>query len=93
MCWQPSSEATSLGLALSGSGASAAAVTMRVPRDFLRLASAVACHRNGRRWDDLYRALWRLTHGEPALLEVATDPDVHRLTAMERGVRLASHKM
>jgi probable DNA metabolism protein len=66
---------------------------MRVPRVFLRLAATVACHRDGRRWEDLYRALWRLTHGEPSLLDVATDPDVHRLFTMERAVRRAAHKM
>ena len=70
-----------------------AAQTMRVPRAFLRLATAVSCHRDVRRWDDLYRVLWRLTHGEPNLLEVITDPDVHRLFAMERAVRRAAHKM
>jgi probable DNA metabolism protein len=64
-----------------------------VPREFLRLASAVACHRAPSRWDDLYRVLWRLTHGEPSLLEVSTDADVHRLATMERAVRRASHKM
>ena len=66
---------------------------MRVPRDFLLLASAVSCHRDPGRWNDLYRVLWRLTHGEPNLLEVATDPDVHRLCTMQRAVRRAAHKM
>ncbi len=65
----------------------------RVPRDFLTLAAAVACHRDGSRWDTLYRVLWRLTHGEPALLDVLTDPDVHRLEAMRRAVKRAVHKM
>ena len=64
-----------------------------MPKAFLQLAAAVACHRDVRRWDDLYRVLWRLTHGEPALLDVATDPDVHRLATMERAVRRAAHKM
>ena len=66
---------------------------MRVSREFLRLAAAVSCHRDPRRWDDLYRVLWRLTHGEPSLLEVATDPDVHRVSTMHRAVRRAAHKM
>ena len=82
-------------------GASAAAVPAatqpgdagRVPKEFLALAAAGACHRDGERWALLYRVLWRLTHGERALLEVATDPDVHRLLRMEKAVRRSSHKM
>ena len=94
MCWQPAERDSSTALALPDVHEThAAAHTMRVPREFLRLASAVACHRDARRWDDLYRVLWRLTHGEPSLLEVATDPDVHRLCAMHRAVRRAAHKM
>ena len=73
--------------------ASVAPATTHVPREFLQLASAVACHRDASRWDDLYRVLWRLTHGEPRLLDVATDPDVHRLSVMERAVSRAAHKM
>lgn len=65
----------------------------RVPKAFVRVAAAVSCHRDPGRWDLMYRVLWRLTHGEPALMEVATDPDVHRLVAMERAVRRAVHKM
>ena len=84
--------ATDVELARDMSGTRAVAST-RVPASFLHLAAAVACHRDECRWDDLYRVLWRLTHGEPALLDVATDPDVHRLGTMERAVRRAAHKM
>jgi probable DNA metabolism protein len=80
-------------LALGDIAPPAAAETMRVPRAFLQLAAAVACHRDAQRWEDLYRVLWRLTHGEPSLLDVVTDPDVHRLVTMERAVRRAAHKM
>ena len=80
-------------LALENGSSLAAADTMRVPRAFLRLAASVSCHRDARRWEDLYRVLWRLTHGEPSLLDVATDPDVHRLFTMDRAVRRAAHKM
>ena len=64
-----------------------------VPRAFLELAGAVACHADTGRWDALYRILYRLTHGEPSLLEVATDPDVYRVNAMQRAVGRAVHKM
>lgn len=66
---------------------------LRVPRPFLVLANAVVCHRAPERWSVLYRLLWRLGHGERALLDVATDPDVHAAHLLERGVRRAAHKM
>ena len=64
-----------------------------VPSSFLKLAESVMCHSDAARWDALYRVLWRLTHGESSLLDVATDPDVHRLSIMDRAVRRAVHKM
>jgi probable DNA metabolism protein len=65
----------------------------RVPREFLRMAESVACHSDSGRWHALYRVLFRLTHGEPSLLEVATDPDVHRLFVMDKAIRREVHKM
>jgi probable DNA metabolism protein len=66
---------------------------LRVSKAFLRTAAAVACHRSTERWALLYRVLWRIVDHEPALMEVATDPDVHALGAMERAVRRSAHKM
>ncbi len=66
---------------------------LRVPRGFLALAEEVACHREASRWGMLYQALWRLTHGEPQLLEISTDPLVHALGAMAKSVRRDVHKM
>jgi DNA polymerase len=66
----------------------------RVPRRFLGLAAAVACHRDPERWTALYRVLWRLTlGGEPRLLAVSVDADVLRLTRMAKAVRRDVHKM
>ncbi len=65
----------------------------RVPRAFLDLAKRVAAHRAPGRWALLYRALWRLTHGEPHLLEIAVDPDVHQLQRMDKAIRHDVHKM
>ncbi|QEH35622.1 Uracil DNA glycosylase superfamily protein [Aquisphaera giovannonii] len=65
----------------------------RVPRAFVALAESVACHRDPRRWGHLYRALWRLTHGEPHLLDLATDDDVGWLLHAEKSVRRDVHKM
>lgn len=67
---------------------------LRVPAAFLRLAESVVHHRDvAGRSDALFRLLWRLTHGEPALLDVATDPDVHRVLLMDRAVGRAVHKL
>ena len=67
--------------------------TARVPRAFLAVAARAACFRDGGRWPLLYRVLWRLVYGEPRLLDVVVDPDVHRLLAMEKAVRRDVHKM
>ena len=67
-------------------------VTVRVPRDFPPLARLVAAHADASRWEILYRVLWRLTHGEPALLRLITDPDTHRLLRWEKAVRRELHK-
>lgn len=64
-----------------------------VPKRFLELAEKVACHRDARRFQWLYRLLWRLTHGESHLLDVVTDDDVYRLVQMEKAVRRDAHKM
>lgn len=65
----------------------------RVPKRFLELANAVACFRDVSRWALLYRVLWRLTHGEPHVLDVAVDADTRELTAMEKAVGRDVHKM
>ena len=77
----------------SASSAVDALAEQKVPKEFLRIAAAVACHRGDEKWAALYRVLWRLTSGEPRLLEVATDPDVHRLLVMRKAVKRAVHKM
>lgn len=65
----------------------------RVPRSFVKSASIVACHRDSKRWALLYRLLWRLTRGEPHLLKIVVDPDVHDFRGMEKAVRHEVHKM
>jgi DNA polymerase len=66
--------------------ASTSATSARVPRRFLDMASAVACHRDPQRWTLLYSVLYRLTHGIPHLLEIPCDGEVNQLVAMEREV-------
>jgi DNA polymerase len=65
----------------------------RVPRAFLEIARRVACHHDPQRWALLYRTLFRLTHGELHLLDVTVDPDIHRLTQMDKAIRRDVHKM
>jgi DNA polymerase len=71
----------------------AEATPPRVPKSFLALARWVGHHRHAGRWELLYRLLWRITGGERQLLEVASDPDVHRATQMQKAVRRDAHKM
>ncbi len=65
----------------------------RVPAAFPPLARRVSCHRDPQRWHLLYATLWRLTHGEPKLLEIASDPDTHELQRLDRAIRDDVHKM
>ena len=69
------------------------AAAPRVSKRFLALAETVALHRNPDRWALLYRVLYRLTHGEPYLLDLAGDPDVRDLTQRHHAVRRDAHKM
>lgn len=65
----------------------------RVPRAFLELAGTVLCHRDAHRHGLLYRMLWRIAHGEPSLLAIATDADVRRAGELAQAVRRDAHKM
>ena len=73
--------------------AAAPATRRRVTKAFLDLAQLLALHRDERRWALLYRLLWRLTHGEPKLLEVAVDADVARAFDWRKSVTHDIHKM
>ncbi|MBB2756150.1 UNVERIFIED_ORG: DNA polymerase [Xanthomonas campestris] len=65
----------------------------RVSAEFLQMAGAVLCHRDPQRYAVLYRLLWRVACGERALLERATDVDVHRVTQWQKAVQRDTHKM
>ena len=65
----------------------------RVPKAFPALAQLVALHRDERRWALLYRLVWRLTHSEPKLLEIAVDPDVALAMDFRKAVSHDVHKM
>lgn len=78
------------------SGATPAAdgpAAVQVSKTFLTLAQTVACHHDPAKWEQLYRVLWRMAHGERTLLDRAGDGDVARLLDMEREVRRDSQRM
>lgn len=66
---------------------------IRVPKPFLELARLVSCHHDPRRWQLLYRVLWRITHGERDLLEFHIDDDVYHLRQMSAAVQLDAQRM
>ncbi len=66
----------------------------KVPPDFLNLAKTVACHCDPSRWSLLYRILWRITHGgERHLMQITSDPEISKASAMAKNVRREIHKM
>jgi probable DNA metabolism protein len=70
-----------------------AAPALSLPRAAHHLIRTVARHRDPERHALLYTLIWRLLHGERHLLEIASDPLVHRLRRMESAVRRDIHKM
>lgn len=90
--WQPDPGAPSPE-ADTHTSASHASAGPRVPKAFVTLARAAACHRSADRWALLYRLLWRLTHGERHLLTLVGDTDTARATRYAKAVRRDVHKM
>ncbi len=72
--------------------ATAASTTLYVPKAFLQKAVIAGCHRDAKRWNLLYRLLWRLQRNRD-LLKVEVDNDVNELVRMEQQVRRDEHKM
>ncbi|WP_187371512.1 UdgX family uracil-DNA binding protein [Methylobacterium oryzihabitans] len=66
---------------------------LRLPRAVADLVPAVLPHRDPERHALLYRLIWRVGAGERHLLEVASDPLVHRLLRMRKAVGRDLHKM
>jgi len=70
-----------------------AADTPRVPRRYLELAEIAALYRSSDRFALLYRVLYRLTHGEPHLLDDEAAEDVRALQLRVQSVRKDEHRM
>lgn len=66
---------------------------LRISRFFIQRARLVACHRSDDRWALLYRLAFRLTHDDPHLMQLRTDPDVRRFELMGASVSRDRHKM
>ena len=65
----------------------------KVPQRFMQLARSAACHRNADRWALLYSLLWRLTQGEPTLLDRPNDPQIAKARRYSQAVHRDIHKM
>jgi DNA polymerase len=70
-----------------------AAAPIALPRAVADLIDLVVCHRDPDRYALLYALIWRVLHGERALMEVHSDPVVHRLDMLRKAVRRDLHKM
>lgn len=66
---------------------------IRVPQRFITLAKFAACHRDAKRFDVLYRLLWRLSQGESQLLEDSADSLVISANRLAKEVGRDRHKM
>ena len=69
------------------------ATSITLPRAVTDLIDLVVCHRDPSRYHLLYALIWRVLHGERALLQVQSDRVVHRLEMLRKAVRRDLHKM
>jgi len=67
---------------------------LALSKAFCVRAKRIACHRSVRRWDILYRLLYRIhAEGDRHLLERAGDSDVRRFETFDRAVTIDVHRM
>ena len=66
--------------------AAAGAPPVPLPRSVTEMIGLVVHHREPGRYALLYQLVWRVLNGERELLEVASDPLVHRLDLMARDI-------
>ena len=88
VAWEETGEAT-----LFGAERPCDAPPLLLPRAVGALVAEVVPHSDPERHALLYRLIWRIVRGERALLDVASDPLVHRLSGLARSVRRDIHKM
>lgn len=78
---------------LFGDGIAGDASPHMLPRGVVELIKEAVCHRDPQRYALCYTLLWRVQNGERALLDVASDPLVHRLLMLRKAVHRDIHKM
>jgi DNA polymerase len=76
-----------------GEGETSGAPPVALPRALAELIALAVCHNDPERYALLYQLIWRVLQGERALLEIASDPLVHRLNLMAKTIRRDIHKM
>jgi uracil-DNA glycosylase len=81
------------GRSLFGDDMAGHATTCMLPRGVVELVQDAVCHRDLQRYALCYTLLWRVQQGERALLDVASDPLMHRLLILRKAVRRDIHKM
>ncbi|MBS0541624.1 MAG: UdgX family uracil-DNA binding protein, partial [Proteobacteria bacterium] len=88
--WSTASDNDLFGVPTAESGEAPA---ISLPREVGELIRLAICHSDPERFALLYRLVWRVLNGERHLLEVQSDPLVHRLHLMAKSVRRDIHKM
>jgi DNA polymerase len=86
--WDAQGDRSLFGDDVAGNGAACV-----LPRGVVELIQNAVCHRDPQRYALCYALLWRVHQGERALLEVASDPLVHRLLMLRKAVGRDIHKM
>ena len=89
--WSQSSGQQALTDLLTSPPESDAAIAL--PKALIEDAQVVFCHRAPTPWRNLYRVLYRVSHGERHILQVDSDPDILEFRRMEKAVRRDIHKM
>lgn len=64
-----------------------------IPKEFMGLATKVACYRDESRWSLLYSVAWRIIFEDRQLLNFTIDPQVSQLLSMNKAVGRDKHKM
>ncbi|KQO68060.1 UdgX family uracil-DNA binding protein [Methylobacterium sp. Leaf89] len=66
---------------------------LSLPRGVGEMVARVVLHRDPERYALLYDLIWRIQRGERRLLEISSDPLVHRLERMRKAIARDLHKM
>ena len=66
---------------------------LSLPRGVGEMVARVVPHRDPERYALLYDLIWRILQGERRLLEISSDPLVHRLERMRKAIARDLHKM